>query len=886
MGNHADKDLKVVKNRERVFQMLSEKPRDLTSLRSYSVKRKVVASGNKFDKAIEMLKSQGRILVKAGKVSIVPSGLKSATFIAKGRGGYLLIDGDTRQWQIDARLSEGYNSNDRVNVAFNDYEGKKFPFIVSRIADPENEYSYLIQKPKTVLGRCVKTSHDNLVFIPNDRKYSQNIMILNQKSTLSRYQDKICVLTIVDDETSGHRASGVIAEIKGDAGNPIHEYDAIAESHGANMSWAGEALQREIDAIPAEVDEGVLNNPNVADLRHLAFTTVDPATCKDMDDAIYSTFDEYGRLVVYTAVANVTKYVGLNSEIGKRYVKAGFTTYAPNKAYNILPPELSTGICSLNPNVPRRAFVVKTVIDEKSGKPLSSQFLDAVIESREKFSYERAQELVDESGENYPSLRRKILTGGTLSTEEQVVFNSKVADILWKGFNTRQMLRFETKDEYDIHFDETFSDIVDITAQPHIPYHKVIEAFMLTANEASAKFALENDIPNIYRVHDAPNEDKLEQAYEFFSYLGVPFDGDLSPHGLRMIIASVAGSYKEKAVNNFLIRMQSKAKYSSSTSPHDVEVVGRRHHRGRGQTKQQKLMQESLSDMENISHFGLQSKHYSHTTSPIRRITDYVTHYNILAYLNGGKMLDENRVLELAQWANQMQDQNDLAEREFAEVNSAIYCEGHIGEVFHGRVSGFKRTADSHTATIDDFIVFVENEDKGIKVQIPASEIVVGGGTKNIAISPYGSAIISKSGEKPLVRLCDSLSFRITEASRLTREVKATANLEMTQERVAEVEEKFVKGSTNLALSAKRQKMLQNVEYHKARQEEEDAQEAMFASRGKKHQEMVSARTGFPVDSVEAYHTNKNDGINHKKKKYTNQAQEIAELDNGDIENE
>ncbi len=729
MSNHSDKDLKVVKIRERVFRAITEQPKDLTSLRSYSVKRKVVDSGNKFDKAIATLKDQGRILVKAGKVSINPTYLKSATFIAKGRGGYLLIDGDSRQWHIDGNLCEGYRTNDRVNIAFTQFEGREFPFIVSKQNDPADQYSNLIQKPKTVLGRCVKTSHDNLVFIPNDRKYTQNMIILNQKSTLSRFQDKICVMTIIDDEGENRRGSGIITEIKGDAGNPIHEYDAIAESHGANMSWMGEGLEREISAIPEEVDLSVLKERGITDLRHLAFTTVDPATCKDMDDAIFSTYDENGKLVIYTAVANVTKYVSLNSEIGKRYIGGAFTTYAPNKAYNILPPQLSTGICSLNPNVPRRAFVVKTVIDEATGKPISSQFLDAVIESKEKFSYERAQELVDQSPEDFASLRKKILLGETLTTEEQVVFNSKVADVLWKGYNSRGMIRFETKDEYDLQFDETFSNILDITAQPHIPYHKVIEAFMLTANEESAKFAIENDIANIYRVHDQPNEDKMEQAYEFFSYIGVPFDGDLSPMGIKRLIASVAGSYKEKIVNNFLVRMQSKAKYSTSTNPQDVQMLGKKRYTkgdlAHGRVKKQtKMMEDALYGMGDISHFGLQSKHYSHTTSPIRRITDYVTHYNILAEISGKKGLDSKTVLEISQWANQMQDQIDLAEREFAEVNSAIYCEGHIGEVMHGRVSGFKRMAEAKTATIEDFVVFVENEDKGIKVKIPASEII------------------------------------------------------------------------------------------------------------------------------------------------------------------
>ena len=114
---------------------------------------------------------------------------------------------------------------------------------------------------------------------------------------------------------------------------------------------------------------------------------------------------------------------------------------------------------------------------------------------------------------------------------------------------------------------------------------------------------------------------------------------------------------------------------------------------------------------QEISHFGLQSEHYSHTTSPIRRITDYITHYNILAFMKGKEMLSEDYVRDICQWANQMQDENDAAEREFKEVDSAIYCEGHIDNVMKGYVCGFKKLIDSKYATIDDIVVLVENEE-------------------------------------------------------------------------------------------------------------------------------------------------------------------------------
>jgi len=895
MNNKKSKDFKFIKTREKVYKEIAKKPQDLTTLRTYMVKKHLVDSGNKFDKAISMLKESGRIVLKAGNISLTPQSVKTGVFVLRSKGGYVLLDGDNKQYAIKRENSEGFNSNERVNIVFSDENGHLEPFIVSK-AEKTSEKSIRddlpVQDSELILGRVTKVSHDELIFIPNDRRFTRNIMILNPKTDMAKFQDKICLMRIGDREKNGIPATGYIVEIKGEAGNPISEYDAIAENAGANMSWSSEKLEKEISEIPSEVDltDKVLvaesektiqrGEDEVVDLRNLAFTTVDPATCKDMDDAIYSTYDEKGRLVVYTAVANVTKYVDLNSEIGKRYIQGGFTVYAPNKAYNILPPQLSTGICSLNPNVDRLAFVVKSVINEKTGQPISSTIMDAVICSQEKYSYERAQEICDENPDiNMENLKKKILAGEKLAKEEQVIMNSKTADILWKGFKKRNSISFETRNEYDVHFNDDFSDIVDITAQQHIPYHKVIEAFMLTANEATAKFCLDNNIPNIYRVHDMPNEDKLAMAYEFFGYLDIPFDGDLTPMGIKRIINNVSGSRKEKVVNNFLVRLQSKAKYNNSPNPKGGELVVNRDKSDKSKTStisvsRQQLreqIEESMQYMENISHFGLQSKHYSHTTSPIRRISDFVTHKNILSYIHEKEMIDEKTVLEIAQWANQMQDAVDQAEREFDDLNSAIYCENHIGEVMRGTVCSFKKLKEGKDMTASDILVLIEDEEKGVKVQIPASEILPNE-TKNVTISMYGSAIVNKNNSNALVRLCDEITFKLVKSDRITREVSGTTNLEKEIDN-SEYDYEFdvsdyEKAVANPQLSAKRQRMLNKVRYNGEYTNSIEFKDETNAKRGKKHKERLIARTGIEeIDDRQAFIENHKANIKYKNRK-------------------
>lgn len=892
MNANKAREIKLIKTRERVYKEIAKKPQDLTTLRTYMIKKNLVESGKKFDKAIEMLKTSGRVVLKAGNVSLSPQTLKSGVFVLRSKGGYVLLDGDNKQYAIRRENSEGFNTNERVNIVFSEENGRIEPVIVSK-AEKKDEKSIRdelpVQDSSLILGRVTKVSHDQLIFIPNDRRFTRNIMILNPAKDLPKFQDKICLMRINDREINGVPANGYIVEIKGEAGNPIAEYDAIAENCGANMSWSGAGIEKEIEAIPTEVDltgktlisekdemarEGDAKD-KVVDLRHLAFTTVDPATCKDMDDAIYSTYDKNGKLVVYTAVANVTKYVDLNSEIGKRYIQGGFTVYAPNKAYNILPPQLSTGICSLNPNVDRLALVIRSVINEKTGEPISSKIMDAVINSKEKYSYERAQEICDSNPDvKLEDLKKKNMEGEELSKDEQVILNAKASDILWKGFGKRNSISFETRNEYDVHFNEDFSDIEEITAQEHIPYHKVIEAFMLTANEATAKYCQDNNIPNIYRVHDMPNEDKLAMAYEFFSYLDIPFEGDLSPMGIKRIVNSVKDSRKEKVVNNFLVRLQSKAKYNNSTNPKGGELVifkDKDNKKGMNRELLRQQIEESMKYMENISHFGLQSQHYSHTTSPIRRISDYVTHKNVLAHLQGGEMIDEKTVLEIAQWANQMQDAVDQAEREFDDLNSAIYCEHHIGEVMHGRVCSFKKLKDTKDITASDILILVEDEARGVKVQIPASDILPED-AKNVTISMYGSAIVNKNNSRAVIKLCDEVAFRLTKSDRITREVTATTHLEKENEgNVGKIITDFSeheKICANKQMSAKRQRMLNNVRYNSEHTNSIEYRDEIQAKRGKKDKGRLISRTGIEdIDDRQVFIANKRDKIKYKQRK-------------------
>lgn len=746
-----------------------------------------VKSQAKFSEALNYLLSAGKLTMEREQVSINSKLPEIGVFQSKGNEFYVVTPKSNKHYKVHKSVASGYRSGDLLEIIIekvNDEAGLIILGKSKRKIDNvkvENREQTVVSEDneeKGILGRAIKLSHDNLVFIPNNKSIpARRIPILNENQ--GNFQDKLCIM-VLEDPTDPYQG-GYITKIKGDAGNPIHEYDAIAETYGAIMSWGGVELEREIAQIPDTVNvDGLtliseqqaryMQRGNTVDLRHIPFTTVDPATCKDMDDAIYSTINENGDIVCYTAVANVTKYVDLNSEIGKKYVEGGFTIYAPNKAYNILPPKLSTGVCSLNPNEDRLALVIKTVIDKKTGYAKESKIYDAIIRSQCKYSYEQAQEIVDSlEAEGYTKgfLKELIDAGEQLSLEEQVLLNYYAGQTIKKGFEDRQMIRFAANKEKEVIFDQDLADVVDIAPVEHLYYHEVIEAFMITANEATAKFANDRNLNNIYRIHNKPNTKKVDRANEFFYLLGIDFDGDLSADKTRDLIELIRGTSNEEIINKFLIKMQSRAVYSQNLN----------------RDQQDNLLTDYEQDR--ISHYALQSPHYSHTTSPIRRTPDYVTHYNILAELHGTRPISVNTVMKVTDKANERQLEVDQAERDFEDINGVMYCEKHIGEKMFGRVTKF-RTIENEDGRGTSILVIVRNEEKGINVEIPLSQII-GRSARGCELSDQRCAVYDQRGDIVLT-ICKPIDFYIQRADRKEMKVVGKTNKDLVRE--AEMREK------------------------------------------------------------------------------------------------
>ena len=823
---HKKQQQENTKLKEDIYKFLTQNAGDRYAITEKLMDLKMASSRRKIESAIDQLISEKRLLEKGKNIECNHNYLKQARAFSKDGKIYVVFSGNKERYLVENPFDFKIHNGAKVDVGsyLKVDKNRTIPTLFISGVEKKSEKIIVEEGSGLIYGRVMKTSGDELAFFANDKRFAHPIIITNDKLEMSKFQDKICILKIETEEFGYNQASGKIVEVKGDAGNPISEYEAIAASHGAVMSWDDDAFKEEIENAPLKVDvskyklvsedEYSLHKSEkdcIADLRALCFTTTDPVDCKDMDDAIFSTFDENGNLVIYTAVANVSKYINLNSNIGRQYLTGCFTTYSPNKAYNILPPQYSTNICSLNPNEDRLALVVKSVIDSKTGDKISDEIMDAIIESKGKYSYEKAQEICDKSSLSTTDLYKKIMAGKELTPDEQIIMNQKASKILSKNFDRRGSLQFESKDEYRVIFNEDMSDIEDIVPEDNCAYHKVIENFMVSANESTAKYALDNNIPNIFRVHNSPIESKTDRAIEFFGFLNIAFDGDLSVKGLRKVLALVKGTNKEKTVNRFLIRLQSKAKYSTSIDPEankDVLIGKLKYQGGLGE--------------EGISHFGLQSTGYSHSTSPIRRVPDYLTHYNILAHIHGEKPYGINKLSNIVEWANDMETQNKQAEREFQRVNSAIYCEHHIGDVMHGTISSFKRGKDSLAKdSIDGITVEIENEEKGIVVQVPLREVLASKDISihNCALSRYGSAIVDAVKGTPILRICEDIDFKILSANRVSGQIEATTDV--TREMTLEDYQNLENIPSVKPISRKNQRRLSNKEYKKHREDRE-----------------------------------------------------------------
>lgn len=497
---------------------------------------------------------------------------------------------------------------------------------------------------KTVVGTIVKNKNGLRLKIDDDKI---NINIILSKENLKNVVEGHKVVASVLNKIDNHNYKGDIIKIIGHINDPGIDILSIAAKHDIE------------DVFPDDVIDEVLNLPNEVlkeeyinriDLREKMIFTIDGDDTKDIDDAISLDILENGNYSLGVHIADVSHYVKNDSPLDKEAYERGTSVYLADRVIPMLPHKLSNGICSLNPNVDRLTISCVMEINNQ-GEVVNYDIFESVIKSNIQMTYKKVnkileEDIIPEGYENYVSTLKKMKI---------------LADILRKNKTEKGYIDFDL-DESKIIVNEK-GEAIDVILRNRGTGEKLIEDFMIAANETVARHIFYMDYPFIYRVHGEPNEEKIKKFLNYVSILGYTINGKIN-------------KITPKSMQNLLNQLKDAKEYSMLSS----QLL--------------RSMQKAIYDTKNIGHFGLASKCYTHFTSPIRRYPDTTVHRLLHTYLfNKNLNIEtikywENKLPFIAEQSSIKERNSIECEREVDDLKKAEYMEKHIGERFEGIISG------------------------------------------------------------------------------------------------------------------------------------------------------------------------------------------------------
>lgn len=541
-----------------------------------------------------------------------------------------------------------------------------------RSGRPEGRIIRVLERAhRTVVGRFEVGRRFGYV-VPADPRLGTDLFI--PKAASRQVRPGQMVVARIDTYPGRNRsAEGTIIEVLGDPADPEVEILTIAHKYGLPVEFPGEVLAA-VASVPDVVNED--DRRGREDLRLLPTVTIDGETAKDFDDAVSVRQESDGKVRLWVSIADVGHYVREGSPVDLEAYERGTSVYFPGKCLPMLPEKLSNGICSLNPAVDRLTMTAEMLFD-RDGRRLDSRFYPAVIRSQARLTYtEVAAMLVENDAatiDRYPDIYPHL----------QVM--AELAQRLTAMRRRRGSLDFDLP-EAEIVLDLQGRPENIVRAERNLA-HRLIEEFMLAANEAVATFLAGRDAPLLYRVHEPPSTEKLQAFQEFIGHFnyGISLDkGSVDPRRLQQLLVELEGKPEERMINQVLLRSMKQAHYSP----------------------------------ENVGHFGLAADLYCHFTSPIRRYPDLVVHRALRQVLTAGKLPDKHKahlqevLPAMGEHTSQRERRAMEAEREIVSLKKCQFMADKVGEVFSGFVSG-----------VQPFGFFVELEDLFVEGLVHISSI-------------------------------------------------------------------------------------------------------------------------------------------------------------------
>ena len=594
-----------------------------------------------FKKVLKSMEREGLIVrTKKDKFGVPERlGLITGKLQVHQKGfGFLLPEAEgEKDVFIPSSSMNGAMNGDKVLVQITreDLNGKK----------REGEVREVLERSNSKIIGVYEDSRNFGFVVPEDTRLNQDIFI-SKKDRNGAKDGDVVICEIVKWADKRRSPEGIVKEVLGRKGDKGLDILTIIKKYGLPEEFSEKVLNYAKN-IEEEIDSKEYARRK--DLRNLRMVTIDGEDAKDLDDAVSIERLDNGKFRLGVHIADVSHYVREKNPLDKEALKRGTSVYLIDRVIPMLPKKLSNGICSLNPKVDRLALSCFMVID-KNGKVIQHEIEESVIKTSERMTYTDVTKILENNDEEL------------IKRYDYLVDDFKAMEELCNILREKRIKR----GAIDFNFEESkiiLNDLgkpIDIKPYDRAIANRIIEEFMLVCNETIAEHMFWTNLPFVYRIHEEPDEEKLEKFKEFVYNLGyiVRWGQEAHPRALQDILEKVKGKKEETVVSTLLLRSMMQAKYSP-------ECVG---------------------------HFGLAAKYYCHFTSPIRRYPDLQIHRIIKEQLNG--KIDEKRagrltnIVEIAsKQSSEMERLAQEAEREVDDLKKAEYMQERIGEEFTAIIS-------------------------------------------------------------------------------------------------------------------------------------------------------------------------------------------------------
>ena len=589
---------------------------------------------------LDALVADGKIEVSVkGKYSKTEGKFLTGTFTAHQRGfGFVTIEGEEQDIFIPETQINGALHQDIVQVAITKgaSSDKRREGMITKILERGTE--------KLV---CYYEESKNFGFaVPDNPRFTQDIFIPKERSMGAVKGHKV-IVEITEYGRDGKKPEGKIVEILGHVNDPGVDILSIVKAYDLPMEFP-EKVMRQVERVSNEVSEADMAGR--MDLRDWQTVTIDGEDAKDLDDAITIT-KEGNKYILGVHIADVTNYVQEHSALDAEALNRGTSVYLVDRVIPMLPHKLSNGICSLNAGENRLALSCIMTIDEK-GNVIDHTIAETVIKVDRRMSYNSVKKILEDKDEAEIEEYKELVPMFELMQE--------LAEILRKKRMKRGSIDFDFP-ETKIILNEQGKP-VEIKPYDRNVATKIIEDFMLIANETVAQDYFWQELPFVYRTHDNPDSEKIQKLATFINNFGYTIrigQDEVHPKELQKLLMNIDGTPEEPLISRLTLRSMKQAKYTTVST----------------------------------GHFGLATHYYCHFTSPIRRYPDLQIHRiikdNLRGRMNAKKIEHYEKILdEVASRSGKMERRAEEAERETDKLKKVEYMSEHIGETFEGVISG------------------------------------------------------------------------------------------------------------------------------------------------------------------------------------------------------